>query len=287
MKGYLVTNHYLVSEKYNSLNWLLCESAQRCGIELVLKTNAEILSEMTVGGTEKCEDIDFVLFWDKDITLCRMLEGLGLKVFNSSAAIAACDNKGLTHAILNKTGIRMPKTIIAPLSFAREDMSDFAKNAAEKLGLPLIIKESYGSFGSQVYKAHDMIDVVEIANAISPRPMIFQEYIKESTGRDVRLNVVGDKVVTAMERYNDSDFRANITNGGKMKPYKPTQEECDIAVKACRALGLDFAGVDLLFGKDGPLLCEVNSNAHIKNILDCTGVNVADEIFNYIKGKIS
>ncbi|MBQ3110148.1 MAG: RimK family alpha-L-glutamate ligase [Clostridia bacterium] len=286
MKAYLITNHYLVSEKFNTLNTLLIESAQKCGIELEPKTNAEMLSYLTVGGSEEIKGVDFILFWDKDITLCRMLEGLGIKVFNSSQAIAACDNKGLTHAILNRTGIKMPKTIIAPLSFNQEDMTDVVKSAAEKLGFPLIIKESYGSFGYQVFRAHDLYDAVEIANAISPSPMIFQEYISESYGRDVRLNVVGDKVVAAMERYNENDFRANVTNGGKMKPYSPTKEECDIALKACRALGLDFAGVDLLFGKDGPLLCEVNSNAHVKNILDCTGINVAEEIFEYIKGKL-
>lgn len=286
MRAYLITNHYLVSEKFNTLNKLLVESAERCGIELICKTNAEILSQLSVGSGETIDGVDFVLFWDKDTTLCRMLEGLGLKVFNSSGAIAACDNKGLTHAILNKTGIKMPETIIAPMSFKKEDMSSFAKNAAEKLGLPMIIKESYGSFGYQVFRAHDIYDAIEIANSISPNPMIFQEYIKESYGRDVRLNVVGDKVVAAMERYNEADFRANVTNGGKMKPYTPNKEECEIAVNACKALGLDFAGVDLLFGKDGPLLCEVNSNAHIKNILDCTGINVADAIFNYIKGKI-
>lgn len=286
MRAYLITNHYLVSEKFNTLNALLVESAQRCGIELICKTNAEMLSGLCVGGKDETLGVDFVLFWDKDITLCRMLEGLSLKVFNSSQAIAACDNKGLTHAILNRTGIKMPKTIIAPMSFKKEDMTAFVTTAAEKLGFPMIIKESYGSFGYQVFRAHDLYDAVEIANSISPGPMIFQEYIKESYGRDVRLNVVGDRVVAAMERYNEADFRANVTNGGKMKPYTPSVEECEIAVKACHALGLDFAGVDLLFGKDGPLLCEVNSNAHIKNILDCTGINVADFIFEYIKEKI-
>lgn len=287
MRAYLVTNHYLTDEKFNTLHKLLADSAKECGIELICKTNAELLSCLTVGGETGIEGIDFVLFWDKDITLCRMLEEMGIRVFNSSQAIAACDNKGLTHAILSRTGIKMPKTIIAPMSFKKEDMSDFAKNAAKKLSFPMIIKESYGSFGYQVFRAHDLYDAVEIANAISPNPMIFQEYIAESYGRDVRLNVVGDRVVAAMERYNEDDFRANVTNGGKMKPYNPTSEECEIAVNACKALGLDFAGVDLLFGKDGPLLCEVNSNAHIKNILDCTGINVAIEIFNYIKGKLS
>lgn len=286
MKAYLVTNHYLISEKFNTLHNLLVESAQRKGIELVLKTNAEILASLTLGTEDSCEKVDFVLFWDKDITLCRLLEEMGLKVFNSSSAIAACDNKGLTHAILNRSGIKMPKTIVAPLVFKSENMEDFVKNAVSKLGLPIIIKESYGSFGYQVYRANDLYDACERANDITPNQMIFQEYIKESYGRDVRLNVVGDKVVAAMERCNKDDFRANITNGGAMKKYTPSSEECDIAVKACKALGLDFGGVDLLFGKEGPLLCEVNSNAHIKNILDCTGINVADEIFDYIKGKL-
>lgn len=286
MRGYLITNHYLVTEKYNELNLLLKESATKKGIELILKTNAEILSHFTIGGNIIPEKVDFVLFWDKDITLCRMLESIGLKTFNSSQAIAACDNKGLTHAILNKTGIKMPKTVIAPLAFSKQDMTEVCKAAACELGFPLIIKESFGSFGYQVYKAHDLYDAVELANAISPNPMIFQEYIAESEGRDVRLNVVGDKVICAMERSNKNDFRANITNGGKMKPYTPNKDECDIAIKATKALGLDFCGVDLLFGAEGPLLCEVNSNAHIKNILDCTGINVADAIFEYIKGKI-
>ena len=59
-----------------------------------------------------------------------------------------------------------------------------------------------------------------------------------------------------------------------------------MALKVCRELKLDFAGVDIMFGKQGePVLCEVNSNAHFKNIYDCTGVNVADEIMEYILNK--
>lgn len=285
MKGYLVTNHYLTSGKYMEMNALIAESAERAGIELLLKTNRELLSSLAAGGSSDFEKPDFVLFWDKDVTLCRMLESLGIRVFNSSAVIAACDNKGMTHAVLNKI-VPMPKTFVAPLSFKNEDLSDFVKRVAKELGLPMIIKESYGSFGFQVYKVENIYDAVELANRISPNQMIFQEYIKSSKGRDVRINVVGDKVVAAMERFNDNDFRANVTNGGSMKPYKPTKKECEMAVKAVKALGLDFGGVDLLFGPEGPLLCEVNSNAHIKNILDCTGINVADEIFSYVKGEL-
>lgn len=68
-----------------------------------------------------------------------------------------------------------------------------------------------------------------------------QEYIESSKGRDVRIHIVGDKIVTAMERVNEDDFRANITNGGKMKKYTPTEEQCEMALKVCRELKLDFA----------------------------------------------
>jgi RimK family alpha-L-glutamate ligase len=116
--------------------------------------------------------------------------------------------------------------------------------------------------------------------------MIFQEFISESSGRDVRINMVGDKAVASMLRYNDNDFRANITNGGSMKKYTPTANEIRVAQTVMKALKLDFGGIDILFGKNEPILCEVNSNAHFKNIYDCTGVNAAEKIFEYILNDI-
>ena len=71
-----------------------------------------------------------------------------------------------------------------------------------------------------------------------------------------------------------------------MENYTPTEAECALAIRATELLGLDFAGVDVLFGKDGPILCEVNSNAHFKTTLECTGVNMAVEIMRYIAGKL-
>ena len=86
-----------------------------------------------------------------------------------------------------------------------------------------------------------------------------------------------------MLRFNPNDFRANITNGGQMFNYEPSEEEVEMAREVMEHLGLDFAGVDILFGEKGPILCEVNSNAHFKNIYDCTGVNVAECIVEYIE----
>ena len=109
-----------------------------------------------------------------------------------------------------------------------------------------------------------------------------QEFIKESCGRDVRVNVVGGKVVSAMERYNENDFRSNITNGGSMRRVSLSEEMANAAIKATEAIGLDFAGVDVLFGKDGPIVCEVNSNPHFKSSLECTGVDMSELIMDYV-----
>ena len=126
----------------------------------------------------------------------------------------------------------------------------------------------------------------QLTGKLGGKPILYQKYHQYSSGRDVRLQVVGREVVAAMERYSENgDFRANITNGGSMKPYTPSKEECSLAVLTAQVLGLDFCGVDLLFDEESgraDIVCEVNSNAHFKNIHTCTGVNVAEKIMEYI-----
>jgi glutathione synthase/RimK-type ligase-like ATP-grasp enzyme len=90
-----------------------------------------------------------------------------------------------------------------------------------------------------------------------------------------------------MFRYSESgDFRANLSIGGKMMSYEPSEKQKELAIRCCEIIGLDFAGVDLLYGEgEEPIVCEVNSNAHFKNIFDCTGVNAADAIMEHIRNK--
>lgn len=285
MKGYLIINHFLRNEKFEEIYQWLADSARRQGMELILKTNVECMS--CIGGKqEKEQDISFVLFWDKDIKLARMLEARGYQLFNCADAIQTCDDKALTHIALEKEGIPMPKTWISPMTYENIGYTDisFLAQIEENLGYPMVVKECCGSFGMQVYLCYNREEVEKYFN----RNVIFQEYIPSSFGRDIRLQVVGDKVITAMYRYSENgDFRANITNGGKMKPYQWTKEQEELAVNSVKAIGLDFAGVDILFGEDEtPLVCEINSNAHFKNIFDCTGVNTADYILEYINDSI-
>lgn len=270
MTGILVVNHYLTSEKFNTLHKYLIDSAKSFGIELLLRTNQDMLF---------CDiKADFVLFWDKDINLARLLENKGYKVFNSSKAIELCDDKAKTYLELDGK-LPQPKTIIAPLSFFDVDYTEFVENAVNKLGLPVVFKETFGSFGEQVHLCNSVSDVL---NCINGKPFLLQEYI-EANGTDVRIEVVNGKCVGAMKRVNKSDFRSNITNGGTAFAYEPTEAECNLAVEACNILGLDFGGVDIM---NGSIICEVNSNAHIINLKNTTGIDLAQIIFESIVSKL-
>lgn len=271
MNGILIINHFLKGEKFDALHSHLVQSAGSLGINLIVKTNLEAVF--------LAERPDFVLFWDKDIMLAKSLERLGLPVFNSSEAIRKCDNKAETYIALSGD-FKQPKTLIAPMTFFRSDFTEFVDGAVKILGLPLVFKECYGSFGEQVFLCRTK---EEIISHISENPFILQEFISGANGADIRIEVVGGRAVCAMRRENKNDFRANITNGGMAYPYEPTEKQCEIAVDACRALGLDFGGVDILCDD---ILCEVNSNAHIMNMMNSTGVDIAPMIFEDILSKL-
>lgn len=293
-RAWLVTNEFLNTEKYSELNMWLVKAAEKYNIELVVKTNAELLIDISglqvIQNLIEIEKPEFVLFWDKDIRLASFLESLSIKVFNSSKSIEICDNKAMTHIALNQKNIKMPKTIIAPMTYDNIGFTnyEFVAMMKKQLSYPIVVKECFGSFGQQVYLAHDDDELMSCVEKIGAKPFLFQEYIQSSFARDIRLNVVGNQVVATMYRYSDTgDFRANISNGGKMKSFEPTKQQVQLAVDCAKALGLDFAGVDLLFDEnEEPIVCEVNSNAHFKNIYDCTGVNVAEHIIGYICNKL-
>lgn len=286
MFAWLIVNEFLNSYKFSEHALWLEQAAKELGIEMLTLTNAQCLVTLTSDSKLKHKKPDFVLFWDKDTRLAMFLESLGIPVYNSADSIANCDDKSKTHLILQRNHIPMPKTVLAPMTYQNIGYTNlnFLETVMEELVFPMVVKECFGSFGAQVYLAQTREDLVQLVSAIGAKPMLFQEFIKESSGRDIRLQVVGDKVVASMYRYSEhGDFRANISNGGKMKPYKPTPEEIVLAVSCCKLLNLTYGGVDLLFGKDNqPLVCEVNSNAHFKNIYDCTKVNTAHKILEYI-----
>ena len=281
MKAWLVVNSFMDNQKFIKLYELLSVAFKKQNVSLEIKNASDISLEV---GAKILNKPDFAIFWDKDIYLAERLEKEGVRLFNSSRAILLCDNKILMYQELANKDIKIPRTFIAPKTFEGLNYSkrDFLNNVIKEIGFPIVVKEAYGSFGEQVYLANDIDSLNKIVDQIGYKDFLMQEFIASSKGKDIRINVVGNKAVVSMLRENDNDFRSNISSGGHGEKYEPKPEYLDLAVKAAQALGLDFAGVDVLFGKDGPIICEVNSNPQFASTLKATGVNLADYIAEYI-----
>lgn len=286
MKGVLLVNHFLSDTHFKTVHELFLQAARAKGISLSVKTAVDFLrADLTAGDVG-----DFVIFWDKDVLLAKRLSALGVPLFNSAETVRLCDNKGETALALAAHGVPTPRTVVAPMTFegVGYNNTDFVKIACREIGFPLVIKELYGSFGAQVYLVRDEEEAVERVKSLGSRPFLFQAFVPYSFGRDVRANVVGDRVVAAMLRTGKKgDFRSNIGAGGSGAPYRLSPSEEALAVAAARAVGADFAGVDLLFSEDGTFtVCEVNSNPQFAGTLKYLGVNMAEHILEHICAKL-
>lgn len=283
---WIIFNGSLTSDKFYDQALLVKEAAERQNVQASIKKNYEVMMALSEALNDRP---DFVVFLDKDILLARFLKLQGIQVFNDPEVIERCDNKANQYIQLAKHQIPMPKTIIAPKVYPAFTIRDsgYYEKVLETLSLPIIIKEGRGSFGMKVYLIETEEDFYEKVEELRGIDYVFQQFIATSKGRDVRVNIVGGKIVAAMYRHSETDFRANITNGGTAEVVTLTAAQEKIAIEAAVAVGAEFAGVDLLFGEnETPLVCEVNAAAHIRNILNVTGINVADAMIQYILEEI-
>lgn len=210
----------------------------------------------------------------------RQFELLGFFPLNNSMSILRSRDKLRSLQILAKNGLPMP---ITGFAHSPQDTDDVIKSVG---GAPLVIKLIEGTRGHGVVLADTHTAAKSVVNAFKElnADILVQEFIKESSGTDIRCVVLGNKVIASMERTAvEGDFRANVHLGGQTKQIKITSEERAIAIKATKALGLDLAGVDMLRSNRGPLILEVNSSLGLKGIEAATGIDLADMIIEYVE----
>ena len=313
-QGWLIVNEYLDTEKFLEIRKLFLSGAEKKNVKLTVYTNADFAVDLS-GAVVKSRAFDegepeFIIFYDKDIALAAALEKMGYRLYNSADAIDVCDSKVKTATRISEYNLNcrgdeakilMPKTYKVPftyenigikdsysfdfLDYVEKDLCEAGEGALSD-AYPMIIKESNSSFGMGVHLAGSREEAVKLICEYGNKECIIQEYLSYSSGRDYRLQMVSDKCVCAMMRSNENDFRANITNGGKMSEYKPTDEDLSLARNVMKCLKLDFAGIDIMHDKSGrAVFLEANSNAHFKNIYDLTGINAAEKMIEYIVGK--
>src|SRR5699024_8519499 len=161
----------LYSEKFIDYANMLQSAAIKKGHHVELVKNNELFSLIHTNKTDilsnlNLNNIDYIIFIDKDIYLSNQLKALVILLFNSPLSNSTLstdisDDKIKTYQILMKSNLPIPETLIAPKNFIKpiESNRKFIAQAIEHFGFPFIIKEAYGSFGEQVYLIKNNTDI--------------------------------------------------------------------------------------------------------------------------------
>lgn len=210
----------------------------------------------------------------------RQFEMMGVYPVNESVAISRSRDKLRSLQLLARKGVGLPVTVFAHRTSRADEILDMIG------GAPVIIKLLEGTQGIGVVLGETQKAAESIIQAFggANTNILVQEFIKEAGGEDIRCIVLGDKVVATMKRKGkEGDFRSNIHRGGSAEKVKITPQERTTAVAAAKAMGLNFCGVDMLRSNHGPVVMEVNSSPGLEGMEKATGIDVADQLIDWIE----
>ena len=213
------------------------------------------------------------------VAVLRHIEQLGIWTANTGQGILQSRDKLNASQILARNRIPVPITVYV------RDVIDVEQAIETVGGLPVVVKVTQGTQGDGVFLRHTAFEVRNLVQGLlmTGKSVLVQEYIAESHGKDIRALVVGDRVVACMRRRaRGREFRSNYHLNGTVEKVELPASYAEAACRAARLLGLNIAGVDLLEGKNGPLVLEVNSSPGLEGIEKASGVNVAGAIVDFV-----
>lgn len=162
--------------------------------------------------------------------------------------------------------------------------------AGAHLGYPCVAKPLGGSSGRHTFLLRSDADLALVAAARPGDgiPFLFQPFVAEARGVDRRLFVLDGRVLGAIERTAPTgDFRSNVAQGGRAVGIEPAPDEAALAVEAVRALGLDYAGVDVITTASGPVVLEVNGEPQFEAVETYARVDVAGAIVDWLLARLA
>ncbi|WP_372864492.1 RimK family alpha-L-glutamate ligase, partial [Spongiibacter sp.] len=213
----------------------------------------------------------------------RQFQEMDVFCANTAHGITNSRDKLRSLQILSRHHIGIPRT-----TFVR-DKNDVLPAIKRVGGAPVVIKLIEGTQGIGVLLAESEKSAEAIIELLQSQKqnVLIQKFVAESKGKDIRAFVVGDRVVAAMRRVaQGQEFRSNVHRGGIAEAVELPEEYVQTAIRATQILGLQVAGVDMLEGKDGPQIMEVNSSPGLEGIEKCTGLDIAGAVIEYIAAQV-
>jgi ribosomal protein S6--L-glutamate ligase len=214
------------------------------------------------------------------LAVLRQFEMMGVFPLNESVAIGRSRDKLRSLQLLARDGIGLPVTAFTNDAGRTDEILKIVG------GAPVVVKLLEGTQGIGVVLGETHKSAKSVIEAFhgAEIAILVQEYVKEASGRDIRVFVIGGKVVAAMQRTGATgEFRSNLHRGGHAESVKISPEERKTAILAAKSMGLNVCGVDLLRADEGPVVMEVNSSPGLEGIEQSTKVDVASRIVEFLE----
>jgi ribosomal protein S6--L-glutamate ligase len=217
------------------------------------------------------------------MAVIKQFEMMGVTTLNPIQSITRARDKLRSLQILAQNNIPVPRT------FFIDNISEIDIAIEAVGGAPVIIKLIEGTQGMGVMLAESVRSARSIVESLinQGQHVLIQEFISEASGKDLRAIVLNNKVIAGMHRFSIGDeFRSNVHRGGTQSNTQLSIEGEKLSRLAAKILGLDFAGVDLIESKRGPLILEVNPSPGLEGIETSTGINIAEQCILYLEKEL-
>lgn len=277
LKGYLIEKYNVMSNAY-TCNRLVAEAAARdVDLRIVGIHDTMITPDRVFNHGVRLEPVDFVINRYKWGREKDAINALAARSYNPLDAYHIYINKFEQVRRLHSEAFLMPKYLLGT------SLLPFA-SIVEQLGLPFVGKGLESSMGEEIVCIRNLEDYEKLSTAYpAAKEWLFEEFISESYGRDMRFYSIRGEAVACMQRRSQGDFRANVALGASVEPFEITPAIRTITRDIYEQTGLDFLGIDLLFGKEKPYFCEINVMPGLEGIEKASGSNVAGKIIETIK----
>ncbi|SEQ14364.1 gamma-F420-2:alpha-L-glutamate ligase [Virgibacillus subterraneus] len=281
LTGWLIYSKQDSKQNKEYIKWFIDEAAmQGITLKLILR------EELTIGVFQNKQTVlcnnqevqlpNFAVVRTIEPLLNKVLESMGINVFNSSRISTICNNKALTHYHMAKLNIPMVDTI-----FIKK------KNCVQLpiIPFPFVVKGVNGRGGRQVHLIEDEQQWERcIADDISAPEFIIQSTKNVQLGKDVRVFVVGNQIVGSVMRESNSDFRSNYKLGGSAKWYSLDRHEITVLNKILDSFDFGMVGIDFLLDTNGKLLLnEIEDVVGSRTLSSVSDINILNKYITHIK----
>lgn len=216
---------------------------------------------------------DFVICRTIDPLLSRQLEIMGIRVFNNYKVSLICNNKQRTYQYISQSGIKVMDTIFAD------------KNYSRTIEFPAVVKPARGRGGENVFLVESKNEYRSAIAKIQEDQIVIQKPASD-LGRDLRVYVIGKRIIAAMLRVSDNDFRSNYSLGGSAHPYTLSLEQRETINKIIDIFDFGLVGIDFVFDKGQMVFNEIEDVVGSRMLYAKTNINIVSEYIDYIVQKV-